>query len=257
MGSSQVQGALWGAHPEDWATFAEPQSSALWDALIGGVGISDGVRLLDMGCGAGGLATKAAQKGARVTGIDAAETLIEIARRVLPNGEFHVGEIEDLPFANDTFDAVIACNSIQFAENPVAAAKEAKRVLRPHCRFGIGMWCEPEKCEFATIFKAAQEFMAPPPGPPEPSLSERRNLLGLLDQAGFNVVAESEVACLFHFRDEDGLWRGLRGAGMMVAAIRAVGEERLRSALLDAAAPHLDSEGGYRFVNYFRCVISD
>ncbi|MBV6503642.1 MAG: Ubiquinone/menaquinone biosynthesis C-methyltransferase UbiE [Fimbriimonadales bacterium] len=257
MGSSQVQGALWGAHPEDWATFAEPTTSALWDALIAGVGVSDGVTLLDMGCGAGGLATKAAQKGAKVTGIDAAETLIEIAKGKLPRGEFHVCDIENLPFENDTFDAVIACNSIQFAEDRVAAAKEAKRVLRPGGRFGIGMWCEPEKCEFAPIFKAVQEIMPPPPRPPEPLLSERANLLDVIDQAGFNVLDEKEVDCLFHFGDDDQFWRGLRAAGMMVAAARTVGAEKLREALLSAARPHKDSDGGYRFVNRFRCVIAD
>lgn len=67
----------------------------------------------------------AAARGARVSGIDAAEAMIAIARENAPGGEFHVGDLEDLPFADDSFDVVAGFNAFQYAANPTVALKEA------------------------------------------------------------------------------------------------------------------------------------
>jgi hypothetical protein len=63
----------------------------------------------------------AASLGARVSGIDAAEPLLVIARARVPHGDFRLGDLEELPFAERSFDLVTGFNSMQYAGNPTAA----------------------------------------------------------------------------------------------------------------------------------------
>src|SRR5215212_10391565 len=106
MGSAQVQGELWDAAAANWAELQEPTGSPLWRVMFDAAGVSDGTWLLDAGCGAGGASVIAADRGAKVSGIDASPALIEIARERLPNGDFRIGDLEALPFEDATFDVV-------------------------------------------------------------------------------------------------------------------------------------------------------
>ena len=87
--------------------------------------------MLDIGCGAGGALLVARRLGAAVTGLDAAQALVEIARERLPGARIEIGEMENLPFEDGTFDLVTSFNAFQFAENPIHALQEAGRVCRP------------------------------------------------------------------------------------------------------------------------------
>ena len=70
----------------------------------------------------------AADRGASVAGIDAAEGLIEIAAERTPEGEFRVGDLEELPWQEDSFEVVTGFSSFQFADDKVRALSEAGRV---------------------------------------------------------------------------------------------------------------------------------
>ena len=80
-----------------------------------------GTRVLDCGCGAGRFARMAADRGASVAGIDAAKELIEIAAERTPEGDFRVGDLEALPWPEDSFDVVTGFSSFQFADDKVRA----------------------------------------------------------------------------------------------------------------------------------------
>ena len=82
-------------------------------------------------CGGGGASILAAERGAQVSGLDAAEGLIAFARQRVSNGDFRVGDIESLPFDDDSFDVVFAANSVQYSEDRVAALRELGRVCTP------------------------------------------------------------------------------------------------------------------------------
>jgi SAM-dependent methyltransferase len=69
-------------------------------------------------------------RGAKVSDTDAAEALLEIARRRTPEGDFRCGDMEELPFAAQSFEAVTGFNSLQYAGNPAVALREARRVSR-------------------------------------------------------------------------------------------------------------------------------
>src|SRR5262245_2185208 len=129
-GSAAQWGPLWGARPEDWAA-NEDQQTPTYEAALERVELHPGDRVLDIGCGSGAFLRLAADRGASVAGLDASEALIEVARRRLPGAELEVGEMESLPFADDSFDLVTGFNSFFFAADIVAALREAGRVARP------------------------------------------------------------------------------------------------------------------------------
>ena len=134
MVTDQVQGELWGARAKDWAEIGEGVSRPLYEVVLRKIEVGPATTVLDMGCGAGAFCALAARRGARVSGIDASATLIAIAQQRVPQGDFRVGEIEDLPYADNSFDVVTAFNSIQYAATPLGALKEARRVACPGAR---------------------------------------------------------------------------------------------------------------------------
>ena len=86
MGSAQTQGELWGARAREWADLQEVSFGPLYDAALKAAKAATGSAVLDVGCGAG-LALKMAQaRGAKVSGLDAAAGLVEIARSRCPGG---------------------------------------------------------------------------------------------------------------------------------------------------------------------------
>src|SRR6516164_5616512 len=162
MGSAKVQGPLWGRHPDVWSSTMEQKMRPLYLATIGALRPLAGKAFLDAGCGAGQAAADAAASGASVSGIDASEPLLEIARRRTPSGDFQVGDIEALPFGDCSFDAVTAFNAIQYATDPAAAVAELARVCRGGGSVAIGVWGDPARCETEALF-ARLRTLAPPP----------------------------------------------------------------------------------------------
>src|SRR5262245_58237098 len=153
MGSAAVQGELWGAAAADWSEIQEPTVAPLWAALLDALGVAAHTRLLDAGCGAGGACALAAQRGATISGLDAAPALIAIARERVPAGDFRTGDLEELPYADGAFDAVLAANSIQYAGEPVGALRELRRVCAAGGRVLVATWGAPEDCEMRAVFK--------------------------------------------------------------------------------------------------------
>jgi ubiquinone/menaquinone biosynthesis C-methylase UbiE len=111
----------------------------------------------------------AAKLGARVSGLDATEPLLAIARERVPDGDFRAGDMEELPYSNHTFDVVTGFNSFQFAANPVKALQEARRVARIGAPVAIAVWGKREDTEgFALLAALGSLLPPPPPGAPGP-----------------------------------------------------------------------------------------
>jgi ubiquinone/menaquinone biosynthesis C-methylase UbiE len=126
--TAEANGRLWGAHARDWAEIQEGQFRAAYEAVFDWFGVKAGTLYCDVGCGSGLAAQLAAERGAKVAGIDAAENLLAIARSRVPAGEFVHGDLETLPYADASFDLVTGFNSFQYAADPGAALAEARRV---------------------------------------------------------------------------------------------------------------------------------
>ena len=134
-----MQGKLWGAAAQDWID-NEKFCVPLYEAVFDAVSLGEGTRMLDMGCGAGLGLQMAAGRGAAVTGIDASDGLLGIARQRLPEVDLRQGDVEELPYDDGAFDLVTSFNAVQFAADPVAALAEAKRVAVPGAKVAIVTW---------------------------------------------------------------------------------------------------------------------
>jgi SAM-dependent methyltransferase len=250
-----MQGRLWGAAARDWAELQEPMSLPLWDAMLRAAGVRTGTRILDAGCGSGGASALAAQHGAQVSGLDASDALIALARKRVPAGAFRVGDLEALPYGEQAFDVVVAANSVQYAADPIAALRELKRVCAPQGMFVIGTWGLPERCEQRVILKAVRDSLPSPPSGEGPfALSAAGALERLVEQAGWRVVGTGEVDCPFEYRDLESHWRAQSAAGPMQAARQTVGEGPLRAVVEQAIAEYRTPTGGVRLENRFRYV---
>lgn len=101
-----------------------------------------GRRLLDAGCGDGIYLVEAARRGAQVSGVDISEAMLIVARRraadASVNVDLHQGDIQSLPFDDDTFDIVTAITVLCFVPDPQQAIDEMARVLTPGGQLVIG-----------------------------------------------------------------------------------------------------------------------
>ena len=256
MGSSTAQGELWGAAATDWAELQEPAGRPLWKAMLSAAEVGRKTRFFDAGCGAGGASALAAQYGARVTGLDASEALLTIARQRVPDGEFRVGDLENLPYEDGSFDVTFAANSVMFASDSSRAVRELARVTAPDGRVAVGIWGNPEDCEMRHIFKALVDMLpAPPRGEGPFALSGHGVLEGLFTQATLKVLTSGEADCPFEYADSQAAWRAISSAGPSQAAMQSVTETELKTAVQTAIKPFQDSQGRIRLDNRFRYVV--
>jgi SAM-dependent methyltransferase len=92
---------------------------------------------LELGCGEGRVSRDLGDRGHRVTAIDASPTLLEAAATADPAGEYVLADAADLPFSDETFDLVVAYNSLMDVQDMPGAVREAARVLRADGRFCV------------------------------------------------------------------------------------------------------------------------
>jgi SAM-dependent methyltransferase len=255
MGSSEVQGKLWGKSATAWAELFEPMSKPIWAAMLNSTKVKQETRFLDLGCGGGGASVLANERGAQVTGLDAAEALIKIARDRVPKGNFRVGDLEELPFDDNSFDVAFASMSIMFATNPSVALKEMGRVIVSGGRVTVGIWGKPEDCEYRHVLKAmADTLPSPPPGKGPFALSGDGELEEMMEGVGLKVSDSGEVAAPFLFNNYELMWKIVSSAGPFQSARQVVDEQKIKTAILQAAKPFQSDSGEILFNNRFRYV---
>lgn len=142
------------------------------EEFVDRLGLKPGMRVLDVACGTGNLALPAARAGADVTGIDIAPNLIEQANAKAKaeglNATFEVGDAEDLPYEDASFDAVITMFGAMFAPRPDVTTQELKRVSKPGGLIAMANWTPGG---FAgQMFKTNAKHVSPPTGMPSPVL---------------------------------------------------------------------------------------
>jgi SAM-dependent methyltransferase len=256
--TSDVNGRLWGARADDWAHIQEPTFRPVYEAVFERTAVRPGTEYLDVGCGSGMAAQIAAGRGAKVSGIDAAEPLLNIARSRTPVGEFKRGDLESLPFADKTFDVVTGFNSFQYAGNPVVALKEARRVSKPDGYIVIATWGQPDGMEAAAAVAALRPLMPPPPpGAPGPfALSDETALRKFASDAGLTRAEVLDVESPFVYPDEATAIRGWNSAGVAARAMENTSEQAVTEAHAKAIAPFRQPDGSYRLKASFRCLLA-
>lgn len=257
MGSAIQQGELWGKAARDWAELQEPLTEPLWAAMLDAGDVDEGTRVCDVGCGGGGASVLAAGRGAVVSGLDASEALIEIARERVPDGDFRVGDMQDLPFSDASFDTVIAANSIQYSSDRVETLREFKRVCVPDGKVVVGLFGPADKVAFRVFFKAVGEALPePPPGKGPFELSAPGVLEKLIESSGLEVVGGGEVECPFVYPSFRDFWRANLSAGPLQAALNQVDPDELAAEIRPSLSAFEEPDGSIAFENTFLYVVA-
>jgi SAM-dependent methyltransferase len=256
--TAEINGRLWGARARDWADIQEGNCHAVYLSVFDRVGLGSGTAYLDAGCGAGMAAGIAAERGARVSGLDAADNLLAVARTRVPHGDFHMGDLEKLPFGDDTFDLVTGFNSFQYAGNPTVALAEARRVAKPSANIVIVTWGEPEGMEAASLVAALKPLLPPSPaGAPGPfALSDEAALRAFAAGAGLTPVELFDVDSPWRYSDLATALRGLKSAGVAIRAIENTSEAAVDAAHAKTLEAFRQPNGGYRISATFRCLVA-
>lgn len=139
------------------------------EALVQRIGITRGLKVLDLGCGDGTTAVPAAKLGAEVLGVDIAQNLVDAGNRRaaehgLANCTFRQGDATDLhPIPDHSFDVVVSIFGAMFAPRPFDVAKEMVRVTRPGGRIVMGNWIPNDPTLVAQILRISSAHTPPPP----------------------------------------------------------------------------------------------
>lgn len=257
--SGETNGRIWGLRASDWANIQEAQCSPAYHTIFDKAVVGSETRLLDAGCGAGMALSFAADLGGTVSGIDASAALLEVARTRLPNARLEQGDLEDLPFDDDSFDVVTGFNSFQYAANPTVALQEARRVTRAGGKVFIMTWGAPGSME-ATALVAALKPLLPPPPPNAAgpfALSETGKLEELAASAGLSPLEVFDVDTPWSYPDLATAQKGLASSGVAVKAAETSGKDALDAAHAEALAPFRQPDGGYRIRATFRVLMAE
>jgi len=158
--------ALW--EKGDFTRIAESMRES-GEALVERLGITKGLKVLDLGCGDGTTALPEARLGAEVLGVDIAKNLVEAGNRRakdegLTNCKFQEGDASNLHELKDhTFDLVVSIFGAMFAPKPFDVAKEMVRVTKPGGRIIMGNWIPNDPTLVAQILKISSSYTPPPP----------------------------------------------------------------------------------------------
>jgi SAM-dependent methyltransferase len=229
----------WGHAASEFASLSEPSNCREYVAVHHHLGVSSGDRLLDVACGSGLAVELARLRGATCAGIDASRRLIEVARDRSPDADFRVGDMNALPWADESFDVVTSFRGI-WGTTPTAVG-ELYRVLVPGGRLGLTVWghikASPGAWALAPFRLAAAskvENQAAMVSLGRPGAGEQ-----MLASFGFVEIVRVAVPFAWEFPDPDVYARALASTGPAYEAIQNVGEQAFIKAAAENASEHV------------------
>jgi uncharacterized peroxidase-related enzyme len=223
----------WGRSAVDFATLLEPSNSREYVALHHHLAVGPGDRLLDMACGAGLSVELAAVVGATCSGIDASERLIAVARDRNRAADLRVGDMQELPWPDASFDVVTSFRGI-WGTTPDAVA-EAYRVLVPGGRVGITVWGHIKRSPGAWMMEPLAMATTPKVEHQASMVALGRPGAGeeLLARCGFVDVERHEIPFVAEFADPEAYARAISSVGPAYEAMANVGEAEFVQAAIE------------------------
>jgi SAM-dependent methyltransferase len=183
---------------EGWERVADKYDST-WSSstrqfiepLLDAANVSAKMSILDVGCGPGYVSGAVAERGATPIGLDFSKEMIAIAKRMFPRIDFREGDAQNLPFADASFDRVVANFSLLHLTEPERAMAEAARVLKPGGRFAFTTWAKVSENPFVKLVDDAIQAHANidvdlPPGPPFYLFENEAGFRTAFERVGFD-----------------------------------------------------------------------
>ena len=223
------------------------------EPILQAVHVENGTRLLDVATGPGTLAAKAAERGARVVGIDIAPAMIVLAHTLHPHLDFREGSAEDLPFAASSFDCFVSGFGVGHFSRPEHVLTEFARVLVPKGRVALSWWDGFGKNRINGIFfEVIKELgiSAPgalPAGPAVDRFSDPDQFAAVLRAAGFKVVGIDYISFSHPLKNVDELWELALGSFVRVSTViqaqNADVQQRIRQKVEEVARQYASPNG--------------
>jgi SAM-dependent methyltransferase len=202
----------WEREAENWIAWVRrPGHDAYWyyrDAFFEEIVPPPGRATLEIGCGEGRVARDLAERGHRVTAIDAAPTMLRAAQEADPSGTYLLADAADIPFDDASFDVVVSYNSLMDVDDMPQAVREAARVLEPGGRLCISV---------THPFKDAGYFESRDPDARfvvEGSYMGKRRFEGTFERDGLTITFRGWCYALNDY------WRAFEEAGLLVERLR-------------------------------------
>jgi SAM-dependent methyltransferase len=213
--------------------FAEPLAAE----FVAYAGVAEGQRVLDVGCGPGALTARLVDRVGvdAVSAVDPSAPFVEATGQRFPGIDVRNGSAEDLPYADDTFDAALAQLVVHFMADPVAGLREMARVTRPGGTVAACVWDHAGGTgPLSTFWRGVHDV---DPGAPDESHlagSREGHLVELFGQAGLSGVVPGTVSVTLHFATFEDWWEpftlGVGPAGGYVAGLAPAEQDALRAA---------------------------
>ena len=215
----------WGRRAVDFATLLEPANCREYVMVHHRLGLTAGVRLLDVACGSGLALELAGICGSVTSGIDASARLVAVAKDRCPEADVRVGDMEALPWEDESFDIVTSFRGI-WGTTP-GAVDEARRVLVRGGRLAMTVWGNVGKSPGAWA-------MVPLQWATEDKVKHQADMVALgrpgageafLADRGFDMDERFEIPFAFEFADPETYARAVAATGPAYEAIQSVGED--------------------------------
>jgi ubiquinone/menaquinone biosynthesis C-methylase UbiE len=219
--------------------------SPMGKAIIAAIKPSGKERILDIAAGTGepGLTIATMLDGGTVVITDLAEEMLVIARenaskRGITNIETVACDVCDLPFENESFDAISCRFGFMFFPDMQLAANEMARVLKPGGRMATSVWNIPEKNFWVTAIMGTinknMELPQPPPGSPGMFRCVKPGLMKeIFENAGFKNLQEQEVTTKLNSQTVDTYWSMMTEVGAPIVAALSKADEATRKKIKD------------------------
>ena len=217
----------------------------LAEPVVDAADVRSGQSLLDVATGTGNVAVVAAERGAQVTGLDLTPSLIDVAKERSSDVEWIVGDAEQLPFDDASFDRVTSAIGIQFAPRHAVVAEELARVLRPGGRLVLANWTRDGA--IGQLFATMGRYLpAPPSFVSSPALwGDEDHVRSLLEPHGLTPSFERRAAIFPFTTSEEHVAYFESRYGPTLLAAKAVGDRwpALREEMI-ALADHFMTPAG-------------
>jgi ubiquinone/menaquinone biosynthesis C-methylase UbiE len=233
--------------------FFSPVTALAIRLLLDAARVQSGARVLDVATGPGSLAAAANRVGIECTGVDLSPGMIELAKNSHPGIEFRVADVEHLPFADASFDAVVCNFALGHFPYPEASVAECVRTLKAGGRIALSWWDDPSKQRIQGLFREAiAEIGAtlPPDVPKGYSIlrfADTDEFRRLLEGAGLTGVRIEDHQTTYLIPDVQTLWRGGLGSFAVTASAiahqDAATQTAIRAALERRAQVYRTSAG--------------